>query len=378
MSTVGFDSADFPVLSVQPPLERPASPVGAEDQQATKKVKNKDLSKTADVSMQEEDGVATHTMQVDGTEGSHGLPNSYAAAVARPRTSKASAKKVLNPDDIVVLDEDVNPDVENKTPSMQEKHSFPFSGSERQEVAAEELYGPWMLTSDKRRRSRRLNDTGKVADPTVGKSHFDVLTSDDTEELIPSDVASLVADPRMGSDVSPPVSAENNMSGGRRGAKKGGNSGNQVNWDTKGDEFTVEPMVPGITPTVVDGSSGAKGRHQAVTIIEDGTDMGGGKGGGLKKHSPGVSKLKLQVRKQSDFKAPNLPLLSEWVNSLSSGGNVVKHVPRIVNSSTSQADPPDTTHALPVVHKTGPDIGYSGSKLLSPAATAAPSAMETL
>ncbi|KAK8673515.1 hypothetical protein V6N13_111850 [Hibiscus sabdariffa] len=267
------------------------------------------------------------------------------------------------------------PEEENKTPSVQENHSFPFSGSEGQEVSAEELYGPWMLTSDRRRRSRRLNDTGKVADPNVGKSHFDVLTYDDTEELVSSDVVPLVSNLGMGSDVPPTDSAENNMSGGRQGAKKGGNSGNR---DKKGDDFTVEPMVPGITPTIVDGSSGAKGRHQEVTIIEDGTDMGGGTGGGLKKRSPGVSKLKLQVRKQLEFKAPNLQLLSEWVNSLSSGGNVVKHVHLPVNSITSQADPLNTTHSLSVVHKTGTDIGYSGSELLSPAATAAPSAMETL
>ncbi|KAK8673516.1 hypothetical protein V6N13_111851 [Hibiscus sabdariffa] len=112
MSTVGFDSADFPVLSAQPSLERPASPVGAEDQRTTKKVKNKGvedgvvvdgsksaatyisgLIETVDVSMQEEDGVATQTMQVDGNEGSHGLPNSCAVAVAGPRASKASTEK---------------------------------------------------------------------------------------------------------------------------------------------------------------------------------------------------------------------------------------------------------------------------------------------
>ncbi|KAL4281246.1 hypothetical protein GQ457_03G036790 [Hibiscus cannabinus] len=528
------------------------------------------MSETVDVSMQEEDGVATQTMQVDGNEGSHGIPSSYAATVAGPRASKAPAKKVLNPDDIVVLDEDVcvddsgpyttisfsdrvhaaidqsmcqsviirllgrqigyrvlwnrikalwmpqgqfqlvdleneyflvkfeveadyvkvladgpwtifgsyltvqpwtrefstaqdfpthvlvwvrlpglpyryytkevfrriatvlgrivrvdyntmagdrgkfarlailvdlkkplrpclgidgflqqleyeglhnicfkcglyghsrdlcgHPGEEIKTPSVQEKHSFPFTGSERKAVDAEELYGPWMLASNRRRRSRRLNDTGKMADPNAGKSRFDVLASDGSEELIPSDVVSLNAVPGMESDVSPPVLAPHSMAGGSQGATEGGNSGNRVNREKKGVEFTVVPMVPGRTPTVVDGSSGPKGSHQAVTIIDDGIDMGGGKSGGLKKRSPGVSKLRLQVRKQSEFKAPNLPLLSEWVNSLSSGDNAVKHVPRNVVSSTSQAEPPDMTHAMPVVHKTGPDIGYSGSKMVA-------------
>ncbi|KAL4332111.1 hypothetical protein GQ457_07G015820 [Hibiscus cannabinus] len=41
MGTKGFDGVDFPILSTQPSLERPISPVPKEDQRATKKVKNK-------------------------------------------------------------------------------------------------------------------------------------------------------------------------------------------------------------------------------------------------------------------------------------------------------------------------------------------------
>ncbi|KAK8569036.1 hypothetical protein V6N13_106905 [Hibiscus sabdariffa] len=124
-------------------------------------------------------------------------------------------------------------------------------------------------------------------------------------------------------------------------------------------------MVPGQTPAVVEGGSGAKGHHQAVTIMEDGIVMEGGTGGGFKKRSPGAAKLKLQLRKQSKFKVSNLSLLSDWVNSLSSGGSIVKHVPTIANSTTTQADPPDMNVLMPSVHKIGPDIKHAGREMLS-------------
>ncbi|KAK8569037.1 hypothetical protein V6N12_007569 [Hibiscus sabdariffa] len=352
----GRANADFPVLSTQPSLERPASLVEAEEQRATKKVKNKgvedgivlggshsteahisDLTGNVDEPMQEEDRVATNTLLVDGIEDSHVVPNSYAAVVAGSVAPKTPAKITLNPDDIVVLDEDVRVDdsgpyttisfsdrvhdaidqnfpilvlvwvrlpglpyryyteavfrrivavlgrivrvdyntvagdrgkfarlavmvdlnkplrpclgidgflqhleyeglhnglyghsrdmcghlgEENKTTSVQENHSFPFSGSERHEVSAEELYGPWMLVSDRRCRPRRMNGVGKVTDSNVGKSRFDVLTTDDPEVLVTSSAALLDATVGLRNDVPPSNTAETSLVGGRKGTKK--------------------------------------------------------------------------------------------------------------------------------------------------------------
>ncbi|KAK8669476.1 hypothetical protein V6N13_106906 [Hibiscus sabdariffa] len=243
---------------MMPSLERPASLVEAEEQRATKKVKNKgvedgivlggshsteahisDLTGNVDEPMQEEDRVATNTLLVDGIEDSHVVPNSYAAVVAGSVAPKTPAKITLNPDDIVVLDEDHleyeglhnglyghSRDMcghlgeENKTTSVQENHSFPFSGSERHEVSAEELYGPWMLVSDRRCRPRRMNGVGKVTDSNVGKSRFDVLTTDDPEVLVTSSAALLDATVGLRNDVPPSNTAETSLVGGRKGTKK--------------------------------------------------------------------------------------------------------------------------------------------------------------
>ncbi|KAK8627394.1 hypothetical protein V6N13_135006 [Hibiscus sabdariffa] len=97
----------------------------------------------------------------------------------------------------------------------------------------------------------------------------------------------------------------------------------------------------------------SKGHHKAMSIVEDGAALDGGTRGGLKKGLKGVSNLKLQVRKQSVFKAPNLPLLSEWVNSLSCNVSVEKHSHVPVDSSSTQGDPPDTRSHTNNVHGIG-------------------------
>ncbi|KAK8999847.1 hypothetical protein V6N11_065339 [Hibiscus sabdariffa] len=69
-------------------------------------------------------------------------------------------------------------------------------------------------------------------------------------------------------------------------------------------------------------------------------------------------------RKQSAFKAPNLPLLSEWINSLPSGRSAVKQVPVVANSASAQADPPDSTASFHTVHGNGLGEGQDGSDMV--------------
>ncbi|KAL4387446.1 hypothetical protein GQ457_09G020350 [Hibiscus cannabinus] len=146
MSKLGFGGADFPVLSARPLLERHVSSSLDEEQRATKKVKNKeddvceapvdlgavggDGNEFGDVQMCADqdlhlpgriegslDGGTNdrdQVMQMDGAEDMARVETdasrSYAAAVVGERAAKVPGKKVLNPDDIVVLDEDVNVD----------------------------------------------------------------------------------------------------------------------------------------------------------------------------------------------------------------------------------------------------------------------------
>ncbi|KAK9008180.1 hypothetical protein V6N11_075082 [Hibiscus sabdariffa] len=131
---------------------------------------------------------------------------------------------------------------------------------------------------------------------------------------------------------------------------KGSDQGPQV---LETNNFVVEPTIPGQVLNVVGDGLRSKGHHKAMSIVEDGAALDGGTRGGLKKGLKGVSNLKLQVRKQSVFKAPNLPLLSEWVNSLSCNVSVEKHSHVPVDSSSTQGDPPDTRSHTNNVHGIG-------------------------
>ncbi|KAL4303029.1 hypothetical protein GQ457_10G025080 [Hibiscus cannabinus] len=146
MSKLGFGGADFPVLSARPSLERHVSSSLDEEQRATKKVKNKeddvceapvdlgavggDGNEFGDVQMCADQDLhlpgrmegsldggtddRDQVMQMDSVEDMARVEpdasRSYAAAVVGERAAKVPSKKVLNPDDIVVLDEDVNVD----------------------------------------------------------------------------------------------------------------------------------------------------------------------------------------------------------------------------------------------------------------------------
>ncbi|KAK8560896.1 hypothetical protein V6N13_026331 [Hibiscus sabdariffa] len=141
-------------------------------------------------------------------------------------------------------------------------------------------------------------------------------------------------------------------------------SSTHVAIDTELRDVVVESMVPGRTPLVIGSNPGLKGRHKVVTIVDDGFDLEGGKRGSFKKGSSSMGKLRLQVRKQSVFKAPNLPRLSEWIDTLPSHEGADKQSPVVATSASAQADPPDPIAPFQNIHGNGPGGRHDDSDMV--------------
>ncbi|KAK8690463.1 hypothetical protein V6N13_073996 [Hibiscus sabdariffa] len=212
--------------------------------------------------------------------------------------------------------------------------------------------------AEKKCRPRKQLITDKGMDLNTGKSHFDVLAT----EAVEADV------PEVGVPI-PSVAHVSTKAGTSLTSGKGANvqdtqSSTHVVIDTELEDVVVEPLVPGRTLLVIGGSPGLKGQHKAVTIVDDGFDLEGGKRGGFKKGLLSTGKLRLQVRKQSTFKAPNLPHLSKWINSLPSSEGDDKQAPIVANSALAQADPPDPILPFQNMHGNGPGEGQDDSKMV--------------
>ncbi|KAL4353660.1 hypothetical protein GQ457_06G023040 [Hibiscus cannabinus] len=237
-------------------------------------------------------------------------------------------------------------------------HSFPFSGDKRHAVTTEELYGPWMVAGDRKRLPRKQIASDKGMNLTTGKSRFDVLATEAAAADVPEvgDLISSVA------HVS--TKAGTSVNNDKRANVQDDQSSTHVAIDTELRDVVVESMVPGRTPLVIGSNPGLKSRHKAVTIVDDGFDLEGGKRGGFKKGSSSMGKLRLQVRKQSVFKAPNLSRLSEWIDTLPNREGADKQSHIVDTSASAQADPPDPIAPFQNIHGNGPGGSHDNSEMV--------------
>ncbi|KAK8627463.1 hypothetical protein V6N13_135074 [Hibiscus sabdariffa] len=205
-------------------------------------------------------------------------------------------------------------------------HSFPFSGDKRHEVTTEELYGLWMVVGDRKRRPRKQLVTDKGMNLNNGKSCFNVLATEAAEADVPEVGVSIPSVAHVSTKAGP------SLTSGKRANVQGVQSSTHVAIDTELEDVVVEPMVPGRTPLVIGSSSGLLGRHKAVTIVDDGFDLEGGKHGGFKKGLLSSGKLRLQT-------------------------------PVVTNSASAQADPPDPIAPFQNIHGNGPGASQDDSEM---------------
>ncbi|KAL4279047.1 hypothetical protein GQ457_03G014760 [Hibiscus cannabinus] len=187
-----------------------------------------------------------------------------------------------------------------------------------------------MVVGDRKRRPRKQLITNKGMDLNTGKSRFDVLATEAVEAGVPEVGVPIPSVAHVS------TKAGTSLTSGKWANVQDTHIITHVVIDTKLEEVVVEPLVPGRTPLVFGGSPGLSS----------------------------TGKLRLQVRKQSSFKAPNLLRLSEWINSLPSSGGADKQAPLVANSASAQADPPDPIVPFQNMHGKGPGVGQYDSKMV--------------
>ncbi|KAK8515107.1 hypothetical protein V6N12_001267 [Hibiscus sabdariffa] len=131
-----------------------------------------------------------------------------------------------------------------------------------------DLYGPWMVVEDRRRRAESSNATGKsgeVVERGKPSSRFEVLEVEETPEI-----ADEFNDPRGKSSL-PRVPQESIIRNAAYMASNPNKKKKKQQGLEKASDSIVLPSIPGQRTTVFDReASSSKGVHKAVYIAEDG------------------------------------------------------------------------------------------------------------
>ncbi|KAK8597955.1 hypothetical protein V6N13_095348 [Hibiscus sabdariffa] len=347
-----------PMLQVELPivLERSGSPAALEDQRNSKKSRGSGTEQGA-IAIVEEYMVMDTEVEVvsDGScesapKNNGGAPqqvdptigkSSYANVVSqgRGRTGSCMGEDVLDPNSVIVLDEDcyghsrevcsLNPVPNDEVAAMDvNNHSSARVNNKS------ELYGPWMVVKDRRRRSVLSKGSGRTSTDVGGEvtgSRFAVLSEVQNGDRMAAD--GVVNNQDMNAQLGQPelCGTENNDSNGTRTAQVIGagsdayrNSsparrskitGNIISMDSSLD---VIPLVGGSSVAVTSHAiNNTPGTHRAISIQEtSGADKGSrfddrhvGRGKGIREVNPkGV-----RIQKAVGVNSPNRVLLSDWV-----------------------------------------------------------------
>ncbi|KAK8574202.1 hypothetical protein V6N13_097191 [Hibiscus sabdariffa] len=186
-------------------LERHSSPVSVEDQRDFKKAwgaREENLVVDLHESASDMDadynyntiGFEAHGFKAKDTDRNHGVDNS------RKATHASMVMKDSNGFGRESYDEELSPDkcgVEKKacaggehTIEVQEAHGL-------QEARAKELYGPWLIATNRRRRSVTTPATGRSAveiSGTMSGSRFDVLQKKSSFDVMEADIQAEMED----------------------------------------------------------------------------------------------------------------------------------------------------------------------------------------
>ncbi|KAK8659749.1 hypothetical protein V6N13_029943 [Hibiscus sabdariffa] len=382
-----------PGLQVELPvvLEWPGSPAALEDQRNSKKSRSSDFEPNAvtmveeDMSMDTEVEVGSDDTRDSAPKSGGGAPpqvelptgkSSYANVVTqgRGRTGYCMGEDVLDPNSVIVLDEDCVISESRDYPSIKfsarvhdqidrSMRNVIIYGHSREvcslnpvsndEVAAtgvnnnhinaqlntkSELYGPWMVVKDQRHRSMLSKGSGRPSTDVGGEvtgSRFAVLGDVQDGDRMGAD--GMVTNQDMTAQLGRPelCGMEDGIIGGVRSEQllETGSDAYQKsspvcrskitgNVISKDSSLNVVPLVGGssvaVTSHAIDNTSGT---HREISIQETGgtgkgsrfDDRHAGRGKGIRE----VNLKGVRIRKAVGVHPPNRVLLSDWVQTTS-------------------------------------------------------------
>ncbi|KAK8628456.1 hypothetical protein V6N13_064163 [Hibiscus sabdariffa] len=344
-------------------LERPGSPTALKDQRNSKKSRGSGTEQgeividAEDMVMDTEvavvsDGSRESDLKDNGGAPQQGVPaigkNSYASVVSQGRGRHASGmgEDVLDPNSVIVLDEDCvisesgdYPSINLNKVSNDDAIAMEVNNHSSDRTSNKsELYGPWMVVKDRRRQPVFSKSSGRTLADVGGEangSRFAVLNKAHNGDRMVVDGVVTDQDINVHLAQSELCATENGASVGVKDAQVGGTGSAAYRSSSPGRRSKVTGnMIPMDSPLdvipLVGGSSVAisshaihntPGSHRAISIQEtSGKDKGArfddrhvGRGKGIRDVNPRGVRIRKTVRVSS----PNRVLLSDWVQTTS-------------------------------------------------------------
>ncbi|KAL4335546.1 hypothetical protein GQ457_07G011820 [Hibiscus cannabinus] len=162
--------------------------------------------------------------------------------------------------------------------------AFPLSNKKVDKVAAEDLFGPWMVVEDRRRRARRTDTSGAHMPPGTSGLRFEMLNN------LSADVdASSIGNSIGGSGKEPSVQAGPQRSVTRKNGYQG---------------KIVAMELGRVSEIILTNGIGSTAQHQAITIVGNGDSREEGSGSISRAGLKGIGKKKVQFKKKPELKFP--------------------------------------------------------------------------
>ncbi|KAK8619583.1 hypothetical protein V6N13_135865 [Hibiscus sabdariffa] len=363
-STVNGRPPDtIPLVFFGSALERPGSQLAAETQRDVKKLRGqKDVilkDTTASMEFEESAGMKEVSVEVVDLSQNHGRDSgslnrntriSYASMVGKSlRRDEHSHDGVdLDPNKVVVLDEDCIVDREGKFPTIKFSERTPLVESHRQDsnnigatttkdTGKEGLFGPWMMVDTRRRRPQSTKTTHKKVEQEIVRnngSQFGILYNDAVTLEVEHDSDDMDGVQQIASKVQENGAGEKLLS--NKTISKSSDIAKIVDCNkfdlgkklkagrSMASKAVVMPMVEGQQASIVEHTNHSK-VHAAVSIFEqghekvssDGIVLGKNMGGKAKRSKENV-RHGLRIHKPSDTRTISKPVLSEWVDNMNS------------------------------------------------------------
>ncbi|KAK9011241.1 hypothetical protein V6N11_044095 [Hibiscus sabdariffa] len=356
----GRPPESIPHVTFNQPLERVGSPLAAEDQPVVKRGRNNfvamDNMEVSESMEMEADGMlSTKEREAPAGDASTGTQPrvSYTHVVRDSLRGKDHTPifEDLNQDKIIVRDEDCVVDHLGRFPRISFAESVhaqvdltsisTVTGPTLEScniTSSKELFGPWMVVDNRRRRTPPYKPSGGRQDLVVTEprgSRFAVLDSGATvEDMITGGVE---VSPQASDELAPTVTDVQVAPGPGivRTATFGAETPQRKPKSSSASSSRIEtiPMLLGNAITMVEHRPhGASKDNQAVSLLErghgsSGLDNGKGQAGRGFKLKPAKENARqgLIIRKPSLAKTISRPVLSEWVDNVNQKLNSIAH-----------------------------------------------------
>ncbi|KAL4272858.1 hypothetical protein GQ457_13G019130 [Hibiscus cannabinus] len=199
--------------------------------------------------------------------------------------------------------------------------AFPLSNKKVDKVAAEHLFGLWMVVEDRRRRARRTDTSGTHMLSGTSGSRFEMLnnlSADVDDSSIGNSIGGSGKEPSVQAGPQRSVASKNGYQGVPMKTTKHDAADASRMRNGESLQAKIMAMEPGrVSKIILTNGIGSTAQHQAITIVENGDGREEGSGSFSRAGLKGIGKKKVQFKKKPELKFPAgglTSVCSEMVN----------------------------------------------------------------